>query len=296
MDAAVEGFLSHCRVEKRLADNTLDAYARDLAELTAFLDGRGVHAPERVTREDLGAYMAHLLDTGRSMSTAARHRVAFRQLFRFLVREAILEEDPALLVEAPRVRRKLPVTLSEVQVEALLAQPDPETPIGQRDAAMLETMYSAGLRVSELVHLLRQNLKLDHGYVLVRGKGDKERVVPLGDRAAALVRRYVNGARCSLDPAQTEPWVFLSPRGGPLTRGAFWYRVKGYARTAGLPSTVSPHKLRHSFATHLLNHGADLRAVQLMLGHADISTTQIYTHVARERLRAIHAAHHPRGA
>ncbi|MCB9797552.1 MAG: site-specific tyrosine recombinase XerD [Alphaproteobacteria bacterium] len=296
MQDAVEGFLSYCRVEKRLADNSVAAYARDLAELSRFLEQeQGVTRPAQVTRDHLTRYMAYLLDTGRSLRTAGRHRVAFRQLFRFLVREELLEADPSALVEAPRPPRTLPGVLSEAQIDALLSAPATDTPIGQRDAAMLETMYSAGLRVSELVQLRREQLRLEPGYLIAKGKGDKERIVPLGDRAAALIAAYMRGARTLLDPAFESPWVFLSPRGGCLTRGAFWYRVKGYARQAGVRANVSPHKLRHSFATHLINHGADLRSVQLMLGHADISTTQIYTHVARERLKAMHAEHHPRG-
>ncbi len=210
--------------------------------------------------------------------------------------EGHLEADPSLLVEAPRAGRRLPAVLSEAQVSALLAAPQPDTEIGQRDAAMLELLYATGLRVSELVGLRREDLNLSAGWILVRGKGSKERIVPVGDRAAALLRRYMAGARCALDPAGSSPFVFLSPRGGPLSRQAFWYRVKHYARLAGVSPTVSPHTLRHAFATHLLEHGADLRAVQLMLGHADLSTTQIYTHIARERLRRIHAESHPRGS
>jgi integrase/recombinase XerD len=229
------------------------------------------------------------------MRTIARHRAAYRQLFRFLLREGHLKADPSLLVEAPRPSSTLPSVINEEEVEALLAQPDPTSAIGQRDGAMLETLYATGLRVTELVQLRRQNLHLDSGYITVLGKGNKERVVPIGDRAAALIRIWLKGHRGALDPAGVSPWVFVSPKGGALSRGAFWYRIKHYAKLADIRKPVSPHKLRHSFATHLLAHGADLRSVQMMLGHADISTTQIYTHVANERLRAIHAAHHPRG-
>lgn len=296
MQDAIEGFLAWCRVEKRLAENTLSAYAGDLAELSGWLSRQGLSEISQVQRQHLGEYMGYLLDSGRSMRSAARHRVAFRQLFRFLVVEGLLTHNPSLLVEAPRPSLTLPGVLSEAQVERLLAAPTASSPIGQRDRAMLETLYSTGLRVSELVNLRIHQVHSSYGYLLVRGKGNKERIVPLGDRAAQLIHEYMRGARTELDPAGEEGWLFLSPRGGPLTRGAFWYRVKQYARLADMPVNVSPHKLRHSFATHLLNHGADLRAVQLMLGHADISTTQIYTHVARERLRLIHAEHHPRGS
>ena len=295
LDESVDEFLAFCRVERRLSKNTLDAYSRDLTELTRYLHERGVDHPASVTRTLLTEYMAYLLDTGRGLRSAARHRVSYRQLFKFLVEERLITADPALLVEGAKPGRKLPGVLNEGQIDKLLSAPDPRTPIGQRDLAMLETMYSAGLRVSELVGLRREGLRINEGVVLIRGKGDKERLVPLGERAASLIRAYMVGARAAQDPQGLEPWVFLSPRGGTLTRAAFWSRVKVYARAAGLPSAVSPHKLRHSFATHLVEHGADLRAVQLMLGHANISTTEIYTHVARARLQAIHAAHHPRG-
>jgi len=295
MDAAIEGYLAWARIEKGLSENTLSNYARDLALLNAWLNERGIEDPAGVSRGLLSEYMAWLLDTGRSMRTSARHRAAYRQLFRFLVREGVLESDPSLLVEAPRPSMTLPSVLSEQEVELLLSMPDPTTAIGQRDLAMLETLYATGLRVTELVQLRRENLHLDAGYITVRGKGNKERVIPIGDRASALIRVWLGGHRGDLDPGGHSPWVFSSPKGGCLSRGAFWYRIKHYARLAEIRKPISPHKLRHSFATHLLAHGADLRSVQMMLGHADISTTQIYTHVARERLKAIHAAHHPRG-
>ncbi len=295
MEHAVEGFLAYARIDRGLSANTLEAYARDLRALTAWLADRGLDTPARVRRSDLTSYMAHLLDTGRSLRTAARHRVAFRQLFKYLVEEGLLDADPALLVEAPRHGRRLPGVLSEREVEALLAQPDADTPIGQRDKSMLETLYSTGLRVSELCRLRLDALHLDAGYILIRGKGGKERIVPTGPVAARWIVAWVRGYRLDLDPSLHVPWVYASPRGGHLTRHAFWYRVKLYARAADIKMAVSPHKLRHSFATHLLDHGADLRAVQLMLGHADLSTTQIYTHVANERLRRIHREAHPRG-
>lgn len=296
LDEVNDAFLAYCRVEKRLAPNTLDAYSRDLASLARYLGEQGVPSYEQVRPEHLSGYMAWLLDTARSLRSAGRHRVAFRQLFLFLIGEGTIREDPTLLIEAPRVGRSLPAVLRPDQVDALLAAPDPGTPVGQRDLAMLETLYSAGLRVTELVRLRREGMRLEQGYVLVQGKGSKERLAPLGRRAVARIQEYMQGARAAADPAGEAPWVFVSPRRGPLTRAAFWARVKHYARVAGLPEEVSPHTLRHSFATHLLERGADLRAVQLMLGHADLATTQIYTHVANTRLRAAHAAHHPRGA
>lgn len=296
MDPGIEGFLSYAQVERRLAENTLSAYARDLAELRAFLDRRGLCAAEDVRRQDLADYMAHLLDTGRSLRTVSRHRSSFRQLFRFLVREGRLQVDPSLLIQAPKFSQPLPSVLSQGQVGALLRAPNPETVIGQRDRTLLQVLYSTGLRVSELVSLERKNLFLERGLLQVRGKGDKERLVPTGPVAAQALADWIQGPRWQLDPHNTVGWVFPSPRGGHLGRKAFWVRIKRHAVAAGIPrERVSPHKLRHSFATHLLEHGADLRAVQAMLGHSDISTTQIYTHVARERLRRVHAQSHPRG-
>ena len=295
MEAAIDGYLAWARVERGLAENTLSSYARDLEGLRLWLADRDIESPEGVQRQDLSEYMGFLLDTDRSKRTAARHRAAFRQLFRFLEREGELANDPSVLVEAPRPSFRLPGVLSERDVEALLDAPDVETRIGQRDKAMLEVLYATGLRVSELVGLRRSALHLAAGYLTVLGKGNKERIVPIGDRAADWITHWCDQGRRELDATGESPWVFVSPRGGKLSRGAFWYRVKHWAKVAGITKPVSPHKLRHSFATHLLTHGADLRAVQLMLGHADISTTQIYTHVARERLKGIHAQHHPRG-
>lgn len=296
MESAIEGYLAYARVERRLAENTLSAYARDLEALRVWLDEQGVDSPDGVEAEHLSHYMGHLLDSGLGLRSASRHRTTFRQLFRFLVAERLLDADPSLLVEAPRFTQPLPEVLSTQQVEELLSAPDVSTEIGERDAAMLELLYATGLRVSELVGLERSALKRGRGWFVVKGKGGKERIVPIGDRADRLVWSYVDGRRGRLDPSGEKKAVFLSGRGRAMSRNAFWYRIKHYAKVCGIPSKrVSPHKLRHSFATHLLEHGADLRAVQLMLGHADISTTQIYTHVARERLKRIHASSHPRG-
>jgi integrase/recombinase XerD len=295
VENAIEGYLSWARVERGLADNTLENYSRDLAQLRGWLTDRGSPLASDVVADDLREYMKFLLSTGRSMRTAGRHRAAFRQLFKFLLAEGEIQIDPSLLIQAPRPSQRLPSVLSEVEVDALLSAPNTDLIIGERDKAMLETLYATGLRVSELVKLRRDALHLSSGYLKVLGKGGKERVVPMGDQAVRLVLQWMNNGRTTIDTDGKNVWVFPSPRGGALSRGAFWYRVKKYAVTAGIRKNVSPHKLRHSFATHLLAHGADLRAVQMMLGHSDISTTQIYTHVARERLRAIHSAAHPRG-
>jgi integrase/recombinase XerD len=286
-DHAVESFLAAGRVERALARNTLEAYHRDLSDLSRFLHANGVDAAETVQHTDLAAWMGSLSERGLSARSIARHRVAMRQLFRFLHREQLIPADPSELIEGPRIGRRLPETLSEAEVDALLKAPDPTTALGVRDAAMLELLYATGLRASELVGLRRENWH--DGWLLVRGKGGKERLVPYGDSAHVSVHRYL----ATRD--DHTPWLFVTARNKPMTRQNFWERLKRYALVAGIRRSISPHKLRHAFATHLLNHGADLRAVQLMLGHADISTTEIYTHVAKERLRAIHEKAHPRG-
>jgi len=287
MDAAVDGFLAWCRAEKGLSENTLDAYDRDLRRLRQFLEALGCGTPSQVTRVHLSDWMGDLTDSGLSRTSIARHRVAMRQLFQFLVREGLLGSDPSALIEAPRATRRLPGTLSEAEVGRLLQAPDRSTPLGLRDAAMIELLYATGLRVSELVGLRRDQWHT--GWVVVEGKGGKERLVPYGDQAGVVVDAYM-ATRSDMNPA-----IFLSRRGTAMSRQNFWLRIRHYARIADIRNKVSPHTLRHAFATHLLVHGADLRSVQAMLGHADISTTEIYTHVARERLRRLHSEHHPRG-
>ena len=287
MEAAIDGFLAWCRAEKGLSENTLDAYDRDLRRLREFLSGRGILDPVGVAATDLSDWMGSLNDRGLSRTSVARHRVAMRQLFQFLLREGLMSQDPSALIEAPRLPRRLPGTLSEAEVGRLLASPNRATPLGLRDAAMIELLYATGLRVSELVGLRRD--QWHRGWLVVEGKGGKERLVPYGDQAGAVVLQYLS-AREDVHPA-----IFLSQRGAPMTRQNFWQRIRYYAKVAGIRNKVSPHTLRHAFATHLLAHGADLRSVQAMLGHSDISTTEIYTHVAKARLRRLHAEHHPRG-
>lgn len=288
LDHAIEGFLAVCRVERGLADNTLEAYHRDLGSLRRFLVQRGVDRPDRVASADLAAWMVDLADRGLAASTRARHRVAMRRLFSFLVAERLLQDDPATIIDAPRTGRPLPAVLTEAQVTALLSAPDRSTWAGARDAAMLELLYATGLRVTELVRLPKS--ARHDGFLVVRGKGGKERLVPYGDQADAALDAWLRRRE-----DQDSPWIFVSNRGRPMSRQNFWQRLRRYALVAGMRGKVSPHVLRHAFATHLLTHGADLRAVQAMLGHADISTTEIYTHIANERLRQLHAAHHPRG-
>jgi integrase/recombinase XerD len=291
---ALDAFLSHLRVEKGLSKNTRESYHRDLLRFSRFVANAGVDQPAAVVRDQIRDYLVHLQRSGLALRSIARHRVSIRQLFRFLVEEGLVPQNPTSLVEGPRPSRKLPGFLSNREVEALLAAPDDTTPIGLRDLAMIELLYATGLRVSELCGLPQANLHLSGGYLKVRGKGGKERVVPIGERAAAVLVRFLRDSRPVFDPGQNSRALFPI-RGRGMSRQNFWKRLKTYALAAGIRKPMYPHKLRHSFATHLLEHGADLRAVQAMLGHADISTTEIYTHVARERLKQVHAEAHPRG-
>lgn len=295
MDDAIESFLAWCRVEKGLARNTIEAYGRDLSGLAAFLAERGISDPDEVTRSDLSDWMVALSKQGLTSRSVARHRVSARQLFKHLLHEGQIEEDPTELLDGPSIGRRLPETLSEAQVDSLIAAPDRSTRTGLRDAAMLELLYATGLRVSELVGLRMESWK--DGWLLVRGKGGKERLVPYGDEAGAVVRAWL-ASREDLrvkGALSANPYLFPARGGEPMTRQNFWARIQRYARQAGVPGRVYPHRLRHAFATHLLSHGADLRALQAMLGHADLSSTEIYTHVAVERLRRMHEAAHPRG-
>ncbi len=293
MEAEIRAFLQHSQVEKGLAENTLAAYGQDLAKLRVFLKTRDREVSE-VDRDDVLDFLASLYRSKVSSRTVSRHLVTLRVFFRFALAEDWIREDPTLNLESPRVWKKLPGYLTPEQVERLLAAPDLTTPLGIRDLAMLEVLYSTGLRVSELVSLRLNELDMSMGCARCIGKGNKERLVPVGRKALAAVRRYLAETRPAILRGRTSPFLFLSRRGSKLSRVGFWKMLKGYGRRAGLPPGLSPHKLRHSFATHLLERGADLRSVQLMLGHADISTTQIYTHVTQERLRKIYKEHHPR--
>jgi integrase/recombinase XerD len=293
MDPLVDRFLDSLWLEDGLARNTLAAYRRDLDGLGRWL---ALREASLVTagEADLAAYFASQHAATRA-ATANRRLTVLRRFYRWALRERVIATDPTLRLHAARRTARFPVTISEAQVEALLAAPDVTTALGMRDRAMFEVLYAAGLRVSELVGLKLGELSLTEGLVRVVGKGSKERIVPLGEEARAWVERYLAGARPVLLAGRVADAVFVTQRAAPMTRQMFWILVKRYAAQADIRAPLSPHSLRHAFATHLLNHGADLRVVQLLLGHADISTTQIYTHVARARLKALHAEHHPRG-
>lgn len=293
--AVIERFADALWLERGLSANTLQAYQTDLRQLSRWLkDRRGSHLLA-AKRADLLAYLAELAGAGMTARTASRRLSTLRQFYRWALRENWIRIDPSAQIDAPKLGRPLPKSLTEPEVEALLAAPDVATEEGLRDRAMLELLYASGLRVSELVGLQLQQLSLRQGLVRITGKGGKERLVPLGDEAANWIERYQRGARAELLSGAASEALFVTRRGGPMTRQAFWYRIRKHAGTAGIRKHLSPHTLRHAFATHLVNHGADLRVVQLLLGHSDLSTTQIYTHVARERLQHLHAMHHPRG-
>ncbi len=282
-------------LEEGLARNTLESYRRDLSQFAAWLEGERHLNLLDAGKADLLAYLSHQFAAHLKAATSSRLLSSLRRFYRYQLRQGKVLSDPTLLIEMPKLPRALPKSLSEADVEALLNAPDIAQPLGLRDRAMLETLYATGLRVSELVALPLQGLSLEMGVVRVMGKGSKERLVPLGAEALDWLRRYLAEARPALLAGHACAAVFATQRGGAMTRQAFWYLIKRYAAQAGLSSDLSPHTLRHAFATHLLNHGADLRVVQMLLGHSDISTTQIYTHVARERLKRLHAVHHPRG-
>ncbi len=294
VDDAVDAFLAHARVERGLAANTLLAYGRDLAAFAASLARQGIDVVGAVTSAHALRHLVELSQAGCGVRTQARHLTAVRRFFRFLVKDRVLDVDPVADIEMPRPTRRLPQFLDVDEVERLLATPSTATPRGLRDRAMLETLYATGLRVTELVTLPAEGVDIERGFVLVRGKGSKERVVPLGQVATEAIVAYVAAARPVFLGERTSPALFLRAGAEPLTRQGFWKLLKGYALQAGITKPLSPHKLRHSFATHLVERGADLRAVQAMLGHADLSTTEIYTHVNRERLRRIYGEHHPR--
>jgi len=294
----IDAYLDHLRVERRLADHTLESYARDLRGLAEFAAGEGV-AVDRLDRHALEAYVRQQMATGLSPRSVARSVAAIRGFYRFLVLDRRLEQTPADDLMPPRAWPALPRHLSIDDVDLLIAQPDVTTAFGLRDRAMIELLYATGMRVSELINVRAADLHLDEEYLTCIGKGDKERLIPIGSQAAEWMRSYQRSGRPALAGRarkirRVEPRLFLNSRGGPLSRVGFWKVLTAYGRRAGIGPSISPHVLRHSFATHLLDRGADLRAIQMMLGHADLSTTQIYTHVLEARLRSVYERFHPR--
>lgn len=288
----IDLFVDALWLESGLSKNTLSAYRSDLSRFAQLLENTSLL---NVQQSDIQKFLAVLLAEGSKSSSSARVLSTLRRFYRYQIRERRLQNDPCAQVLSPKQGQPLPKTMSEQQVSDLLDAPNTEMPLGLRDRAMLETLYATGLRVTELVGLTLLEINLDVGVVRIVGKGNKERLVPLGEQAVDWIRLYQQGARSELLKERTCDSMFVTARGAAMSRQAFWYIIKKYALQAGIQQALSPHTLRHAFATHLINHGADLRSVQMLLGHADLSTTQIYTHIARERLQSMHAQHHPRG-
>jgi integrase/recombinase XerD len=294
----LDEFIDALWLEDGLSRNTLTSYRADLMRLIQWLrqkDQANIQLT-KVTQADLLAFLSDRITLGMKASTTCRELTSIKRFYRYLLRQEKIDTNPALNIDSPKISRHLPVSLTESEVEMLLAAPDIQQLLGLRDRTMLEILYAAGLRVSELISLTVSQIRADMGVVRILGKGNKERLIPLGDEALHWLDLYQHEARLVLLAGRQSNMLFVTTRGSAMTRQAFWYLIKRYAQQVGIMKPLSPHTLRHAFATHLLNHGADLRVVQLLLGHSDISTTQIYTHVARERLKQLHARHHPRGA
>ena len=294
MDYLVDSYLHYLVVEKGLSRNTIESYGRDLRVFLDFVEGRGIRSFREVTRGDVLAFLKELQGRGLSVRSVSRALISLRGLFRFLLLEGHLEEDPVEEMEVPRPPRSLPHVLSLQEVERILEAPDPGTPLGVRDRAMLELLYATGMRVSELAGLAPEGVDIQVGFVRVKGKGDKERVIPIGEVARERLDIYLREGRPRLLKGRESPYLFVNRQGRGLSRQGIWKLIKRYALQAGVLTPITPHTLRHSFATHLLERGADLRFVQVMLGHADIATTQIYTHLNQEYLRKIYQQYHPR--
>lgn len=290
----IDQFLEAQWLERGLSDNTLASYRYDTQQFSRWLNAQklGLLQVEKSTIEQ---FLAYRYEQGLKSSSTARMLSCLRKLFAYLQQQGLITTDPMALVDNPRLGRGLPKAISETQVMDLLQAPETQTPTGIRDRAMLEALYASGLRVSELVNLRLSQVNINHGVIRLMGKGSKERLTPLGEDAIDWILRYINEARPEFIQQPTSDALFLSRKGGAMTRQAFWYRLKHWAKVADISIAITPHTLRHAFATHLLNHGADLRAVQMLLGHSDLSTTQIYTHIARHRLSELHKKHHPRG-
>ena len=293
-DPAVSRFLDAVWMERGLSTNTLAAYRADLTALARWLNERQIPIM-RTTRADLQDFIAYRVTAGARPRSTARQLSSFRRFFRYLMREGAIRDDPTAQIAMPKIGRSLPKSLSEEEVESLLGAPLVSDPLGNRDRTMLEVLYATGLRVSELVNLRHGQVNTTQGVIRILGKGNRERLIPLGEEAMRWLKDFAQGSRSEILLERQTDYLFPTRRGDRMTRQAFWHIIKRYARKAGIAKELSPHTLRHAFATHLLNHGADLRVVQMLLGHSDLSTTQIYTHVARERLKELHSAHHPRG-
>ena len=294
-DPVLDEFCDALWLEDGLARNTLDSYRRDLRQFRDWLVATQGRALIEATHADLLAYLAHRVAARARATSTSRLLSSFKRFYQYALRQGRIKADPSLNIDAPKLPRGLPKSLTEADVEHLLAAPAVDEPLGLRDRAMLETLYATGLRVSELVTLKTAQVSQDMGVVRIVGKGSKERLVPLGEEALGWIRRYLKEGRPLILGRRSTDALFVTARAAAMTRQSFWHLIKRYAAQSGLRAAISPHTLRHAFATHLLNHGADLRVVQMLLGHSDISTTQIYTHVARERLKQLHAQHHPRG-
>jgi len=291
----IDRYVNHLLVEKGLADATLSSYSADLQRFSDFLASQKIRSVDQADTAAILKYLIDLRNEGLDIRSRARHLVTLRGFFRFLVSEKEIAADPARLIDLPKFGVRLPHVLSAKEIALLMEAPDPENPRGARDAAMLELLYAAGLRVSELIHVKVRDINLSSGFVRVMGKGSKERIIPIGSHAIHRIGQYNEHARPRLLKHHTSMFLFVARAGKPMTRQGFWKLVRQYAKKAGFEKKVSPHTFRHSFASHLLEGGADLRAVQMMLGHADIATTQIYTHVAREHMKNMHRQYHPRG-
>ena len=290
----VDRFLDAIWMERGLSQNTLGAYRADLMTLSR---GLAEHdkSIDQADKADLLAFIAKRVESGAKPRSTARQLSSFRRFFRYIMREGMRDTDPTADIEMPRIGRSLPQTLTEDEVDSLLNAPNTDEPLGHRDRAMLEILYATGLRVSELINITQSQINFNQGVLRIVGKGDRERLIPLGEESLRWVREFIDGPRMEILLERQTDYLFPTRRGDRMTRQAFWHIIKRYAEKANIRSKMSPHSLRHAFATHLLNNGADLRVVQLLLGHSDLSTTQIYTHVARERLKDLHREHHPRG-
>jgi integrase/recombinase XerD len=294
LDPAVSRFLDAVWMERGLSTNTLAAYRADLVALSRWLAARNIRIGQ-TTRADLLGFIAWRVEAGARPRSTARQLSSFRRFFRHELREGAVKEDPTAQIAMPKIGRSLPKSLSEDEVESLLNAPVVTDPLGSRDRCMLEVLYATGLRVSELVNLRYSQVNMNQGVVRIVGKGNRERLIPLGEEAVRWLREFLGGGRGEILLDRSSEYLFPTRRGDRMTRQAFWHIIKRYARKSNIDKELSPHTLRHAFATHLLNHGADLRVVQMLLGHSDLSTTQIYTHVARERMKELHTLHHPRG-